>query len=276
MATFSYTNAFTAGSPAVATQVNANFNDVKAFAVAIAAGTNLDTNAVTGPKIAANAVSVSKLDSTVLNLLPPIASVMQFMGTAEPTGWKFCNGQTLTQATYPDLYSLLTSGGTVFRYGPNPTGSTFVLPDMRHRVPVGLGTEAEFNELGEVGGAKTHTLTAAQSGLPSHNHTQNAHNHTATTAAEDIAHTHSNVAEATTDTSHTHNAFGASGSINTGGGQTTGTDTTDGMTGTSTHSHAVTVVAATAENIAVAAATAAEAHNILQPYMTVNYIIRVA
>jgi len=288
MATFSYTNAFTAGSPAVATQVNTNFNDVKTFAIGIASGTNLDTNAVTGPKIATNAVSVSKLDSTVLNLLPPIASVMQFMGTAEPTGWKFCNGQTLVQANYPDLYSLLTSGGTVFRYGPNPTGSTFVLPNMQHRVPVGLGSEAEFDTLGEVGGAKTHTLTGPQSGLPAHTVLQNEHTHTGglhqhggTTGVTDIIHSHNQVTQKTTSSSHTHNVNGS-----TAAGMSSPTDTSSDGTATDNpvHSHAFTTnnggdvatAGTIATNIAVAAATAAEAHNNLQPYMTVNYIIRVA
>ena len=39
------------------------------------------------------------------------------------------------------------------------------------RVPVGIDpSQSEFNTLGETGGAKTHTLTSAQSGLPSHYH----------------------------------------------------------------------------------------------------------
>lgn len=41
------------------------------------------------------------------------------------------------------------------------------------RVLVGVdSTDSDFDTLGETGGAKTHTLTAAQSGLPSHSHTQ--------------------------------------------------------------------------------------------------------
>jgi microcystin-dependent protein len=258
MATFSYTNGFTAGSPAVATQVNANFNDVKAFAVGIASGTNLDTNAVTGTKIAANAVSYAKLDTSITNLLTPIAGVVQYMGATEPTNWKFCNGQVLTIANYPDVYAALTNGGTVFRYGANPTGSTFVLPDMRHRVPVGLGSEAEFDTLGEVGGAKTHTLTEAQ--IPSHTHIQNQHSHGVT----DPKH------------NHTQNPFGSNpvdnGGVNgfvlTGASIDSG-GATRGLTAEYTY---ISINQETATNQYTGGS---QAHNNLQPYMTVNYLIRV-
>jgi microcystin-dependent protein len=46
-------------------------------------------------------------------------------------------------------------------------------------VLVGLnGADPDFDVAEETGGAKTVTLTAAQSGLPQHTHIQNAHTHT--------------------------------------------------------------------------------------------------
>jgi hypothetical protein len=57
MATLSITNTFTNGTPAVATEVNTNFNDVKTFVEALAAGTNLDDGSIVYSKLAAATVS---------------------------------------------------------------------------------------------------------------------------------------------------------------------------------------------------------------------------
>lgn len=57
MATLSIPNTFTNGTPAVATEVNANFNAVKVFAEAVAAGTSIDDGAITYAKIATAAVT---------------------------------------------------------------------------------------------------------------------------------------------------------------------------------------------------------------------------
>ena len=57
MATLSIPNTFTNGTPAVATEVNANFNAVKVFAEAVAAGTSIDDGAITYAKLAAAAVT---------------------------------------------------------------------------------------------------------------------------------------------------------------------------------------------------------------------------
>lgn len=57
MATLSIPNTFTNGTPAVATEVNANFNNVKVFVEALAAGTNIDDGAITYAKLAAAAVT---------------------------------------------------------------------------------------------------------------------------------------------------------------------------------------------------------------------------
>lgn len=46
------------------------------------------------------------------------------------------------------------------------------------RVLVAKSSDTEFDTIGETGGAKDVTLTSAQSGLPAHTHTQNAHSHT--------------------------------------------------------------------------------------------------
>lgn len=57
MATLNIPNNFTNGTPAVATEVNANFQAVKTFAEGIAAGTNLDDGSIVYSKLAAATVS---------------------------------------------------------------------------------------------------------------------------------------------------------------------------------------------------------------------------
>ena len=57
MATLSIPNTLTNGTPAVATEVNTNFNDVKTFVEALAAGTNLDDGSIVYSKLAAATVT---------------------------------------------------------------------------------------------------------------------------------------------------------------------------------------------------------------------------
>lgn len=64
MATLSIPNTFTNGTAAIATEVNANFNAVKTFSEAVAAGTNIDDGAITYSKLAAAAItSLTATDS---------------------------------------------------------------------------------------------------------------------------------------------------------------------------------------------------------------------
>lgn len=57
MATLVIPNTFTNGTPAVATEVNSNFNAVKTFAEGISDGTNIDDGAITYSKLATAAVT---------------------------------------------------------------------------------------------------------------------------------------------------------------------------------------------------------------------------
>ena len=57
MATLNIPNNFVNGTPAVATEVNANFQAVKTFVEALAAGTNLDDGSIVYSKLAAATVA---------------------------------------------------------------------------------------------------------------------------------------------------------------------------------------------------------------------------
>lgn len=91
--------------------------------------------------------------------------VRMFAGTSPPAGgWLLCRGQEVSRTTYADLYAII--GNT---YGTGNGTSTFNLPNLKGRVAVGLDSgQTEFDTLGKTGGAKTHTLTAAE--MPAHVH----------------------------------------------------------------------------------------------------------
>lgn len=95
---------------------------------------------------------------------PFIAAIILFAGNFSPRGWAFCQGQILSIAQNTALFSLL---GTTF--GGNGQ-TTFALPDLRGRVPVGTGQGPGLPaiNLGEVSGAPTHTLIITE--IPAHNH----------------------------------------------------------------------------------------------------------
>lgn len=94
----------------------------------------------------------------------PIGAITQFSGETAPTNWLLCNGQAISRTDYAELFDVI---GTT--YGIGDGSSTFNLPDLRGRVPVGLkSSDASFDALGKTGGEKNHTLTIAE--MPLHYH----------------------------------------------------------------------------------------------------------
>jgi microcystin-dependent protein len=93
-----------------------------------------------------------------------------FMGGMNfaPRGYSTCAGQILSIAQNTALFSLL---GTTF--GGNGQ-TTFALPDLRGRVPMGEGQGPGLSQrvLGELSGQENVTLVNTQ--IPAHNHTLNA------------------------------------------------------------------------------------------------------
>ena len=184
--------------------------------------------AITGGTI--NSGAALTVDSTELNYVDGVTSAIQTQinniasvptgsismwatGTA-PTGWVLCDGAAYSRTvTYNTLFGVI---GT--NYGTGDGSTTFNVPNLKGRVPVGFdSTQTEFDALNETGGAKTHTLITAE--IPSHSHSS----------------------------LQLGNAGGSTGLPVTG---TVTTDTTTGSTG------------------------GGGAHNNLQPYIVVNYIIK--
>ncbi len=189
-------------------------------------------------------------------LAGPVGELAPFAGAVAPTGFLVCNGQAVSRTTYGGLFVAI---GTVWGVGDGVT--TFNLPDLRGRTLIGAGTGAGLSarSLAATGGAETHLLTAAESGLPSHNHTQNAHNH-------------GDVFMPGTAGGNTNRIWG---DFNAAPGGQTGAYLNNSGNWAGFASAAYTQNA-TATNNAVAAASASSAHNNMQPFAVVNWIIRVS
>lgn len=155
------------------------------------------------------------------NLLLPSGSVIEYAGDTAPNGWLICDGSAISRQKYSKLFEVI---GTT--YGSGDGDSTFNLPNLKGKIPVGLNSDdSDFNILGKTGGEKTHILKSNE--MPSHNHRQTV--------------TASRTGSGSTYVSwNANNLFGntdtaARNTLNTGGG---------------------------------------EAHNNLQPYIVLNYIIK--
>ena len=94
-----------------------------------------------------------------------------------PIGW--CVMVQQSRQTYSELYTIQ---GNVFGAGDGST--TFNIPDMRDRFVVGAGSSYSPNS---TGGENAHKLTVNE--IPSHNHSQNTHSHSASSGMQEITHT---------------------------------------------------------------------------------------
>jgi len=98
----------------------------------------------------------------------PVGSIVLYGVATAPTGWILCDGSAVSRSDQSLLFAVI---GTT--YGAGDGSSTFNVPNLKGRVPVGLdASQTEFDALAETGGAKTHALTTAE--LASHNHPSQA------------------------------------------------------------------------------------------------------
>jgi len=95
----------------------------------------------------------------------PTGAVLAWTTATAPTGFVLCNGAAISRSNFTELFTVI---GTT--YGTGDGSTTFNVPNLQGRVPVGFdSTQVEFDVLAETGGAKTHTLTTAET--PAHTHT---------------------------------------------------------------------------------------------------------
>lgn len=217
-------------------------------------------------------IILTNVDTTLFvndaNIIP-VATISCYAGINAPQGWLFCNGQQIDRSVYRRLFDAI---GTTYGSGNGTT--TFHLPNLQNRFPMGKGS----NNLGVTGGSNTVTLTSDK--LPSHSHTASSasagdHSHTGTTNTTG-SHTHSyldayfaenrgggtNIYGTSSSTDYDNDYIYRPGAVTNANGDHSHTLTTSTE---GAHTHSITVNATGTSNPTI---------DVTNTFITLNYIIR--
>ena len=215
---------------------------------------------------------------TVISALPAgsmqmyAASVTQstsvgVVTTTAPSGWLLANGDAVSRTTYDSLFSAI---GTT--YGTGNGSTTFNLPDLRGRLPMGVGTGVGLNAsgtgvtsgsamtaraLGAWFGEETHLLTTSE--LASHSHANTVSGGSTGSMSANASHSHTLANYSSSAGSGTYNIANRSGG------------NTDQLSTNSTnidHTHTFT------PSISNANAGSDSRHATIPPVLVMNFIIK--
>lgn len=89
-----------------------------------------------------------------------VGTIVPYAGSTTPTGWLLCDGTAYSRAMYRTLFTAI---GTTFGTGDGAT--TFNVPNLSGKFPLGKATAGTGSTLGSTGGSLDHTHTG-----PSHTH----------------------------------------------------------------------------------------------------------
>lgn len=92
--------------------------------------------------------------------LLPAGTIAAFAGATAPSGWLLCDGSAISRTVYSVLFSAISTA-----YGAGDGSTTFNLPDLRGRIPTGVGTHSDVAGLGNSDGLSLASRT------PKHNTT---------------------------------------------------------------------------------------------------------
>lgn len=184
-------------------------------------------------------------------------------GAVEPANFMFCRGQAISRATYSALFAVL---GTT--YGAGDNSSTFNLPSMQGRSPMGFWPGGVWATA--IGGF----IGSADSTLPSHAHTgvDHFHNLGGLTGNENQNHTHN---------AGQYNNFMVSTLSGPGTGNTAGGYAAGVIASTSVeeqaHNHNLPGTTGAADrNLNTGAAGGSATNTNISPGVVVNFIIKVS
>jgi microcystin-dependent protein len=118
------------------------------------------------------ALAYTELMTDEVAVAMPLGMIFSFATTDVPVGALECDGAEYLREDYPDLYAALDSAFI-------SDADHFVVPDLRARVPLGVGTGSGLSTyaVNDAGGEEAHVLVEAE--LAGHDHavTDPGHDH---------------------------------------------------------------------------------------------------
>jgi microcystin-dependent protein len=218
-----------------------------------------------------------------------------------PAGWLPCDGSAVSRNAYPALYAVL--GGANSPWGQGDGATTFNVPDLRSRTPVGAGQGGGLSNraAGSYGGGtldtasptrgeETHILANGE--MPTHSHgggtgndsPDHAHGVAGGTGTESADHTHGSGGSgdfATTDGSLALVNIYPAGGVAAGhtpawlANRATVVGATTGRSAAHSHSFSVTSYGANARHAhGIGNDGGGGAHNNMPPWVAATYIIK--
>jgi microcystin-dependent protein len=91
----------------------------------------------------------------------PVGSITAFGATSPPNGWLVCNGSAISRSTYAALFDVIG-----VNYGPGNGTTTFNLPDLRGRFPLGVAAAGTGSTIGASGGSLDHAHSVPALSVP--------------------------------------------------------------------------------------------------------------
>lgn len=239
----------------------------------VAVGGTLD---VTGNTTMAGNLAVTGSVSSGGGLLMPTGAMLEYGGSAAPTGWLICDGSAVSRTTYAALFAVL---GTA--YGAGDGSTTFNVPDRRGKFGVGVDgtytrgstggstTTSSAGSHDHTGSAGATTLTTSQ--IPSHTHTGTTSSASLTGSFGPFRQSLGPAAGASASGVFSTYAGGTSGDANNGNSQVVGinmnashthTFTSDATGGGTSHTHTIST-------------DGTHTHTATPPYVASNFIIKI-
>lgn len=114
---------------------------------------------------------VSQAAYEVMHEVMKPGMIQMWTGDTTPERWLLCDGAEVSRADYAELFDEI---GETFGAGNGTT--TFNLPDMRYRSPMGASVSPNLN-LGEQAGEAAHALSQIENASHTHDIIDNGHAH---------------------------------------------------------------------------------------------------